>query len=301
VGVAGLIQVVRAADGQLDSVTRNSMTRSKRQTSLRSGTRRRAFTLMELLLVIGLMVVLTAMAMPALFSELQRSRLPESAERMRSLLTMVRAQAQWSGLRHRLRFPTEDDDEEDLVLGLRQPIIEREDDPIEEPEEWTIVREPWAIDETMQPGIRCVEVRLGKPTLEGIRDARERRNDISDLMEERFEEFEAERPPLIIEPDGTSEWATFVLTDAPEDMELDDLNPDDLDAEEDEIQLVEIILDGELGFVWLQRPFYEEELDLFEEENWPVLMRTDYLDSTPLSEDNVLELYESRMKPTGME
>ncbi|MGB0717578.1 MAG: hypothetical protein ACPGXK_16995, partial [Phycisphaerae bacterium] len=74
------------------------------------------------------------------------------------------------------------------------------------------------------------------------------------------------------------------LTNAPTDIPPEDL------AEDSDSESLEIIVDGRSGAAWLQRPLYEEELDLFEEENWPIVLRQDFLRPEVLTEDDVLEL-----------
>ena len=111
--------------------------------------------------------------------------------------------------------------------------------------------------------------------------------DIGDVLEEAFAEYDPERRPLIIEPDGTSDWATFVLTTAPRDIDLDELI---------DYPRIELILEGFTGSAWMQRPFYEAELDLFEENNWPGVLRQDFLNPRELTEEDVLELRESQIQ-----
>ena len=246
---------------------------------------RRGFTLIEIVLVVGMLAMLAAITMPDLYRRIQKERLPTSAENMRSLLTMVRSHAQFDGRRYRIRFPYEEgEDDEEALYDDRQPIIEREDDPFLAPGEFIVVRAAWAFGARFSGGVWCAEVRLGRPTVEMIE---ERRSRIEDAITEAFQDFEPERPPLIIETDGTSEWATFVLTDAPRDTDLEDISD-----ESQEFNRIEIVADGETGIAWLQRPFYEEELDMFEEENWPIVLRQDHLDPRVLTEDDVLEFFE---------
>lgn len=251
----------------------------------RGKSRRAAFTLLEVTLVVGLLVVIASLAIPNLLSEFERKLLPGSARQLRSLLTLVSANAAFDGKRYRIRFPEED--EEDQLGGRIQPLIEREDDPIDEPDEWYLVTAPWTLGKTMLRGIWCGEVRLGRPTAERLL---ERRSRIADALAEQFEEFTAERLPLIFEPDGTSGWATFVVVDGPYGVDVDNL---------EDYPRIELIWEGETGLGWLQRPFYEEELDLFEEKNWPVVLRQDFLNPRVLTEDDVLELRDAGM-PRGM-
>ena len=125
---------------------------------------RGAFTLLEILLVIGVLITLTGLIMPNFFLELEQRRLPSSAEQMRAMLTMTRANAMFDGMRYRIRFPR--DDELDGMGGDRQPIIEREEDRIRYPEEYSRVTAPWTFGETFARGVWCAQVRLGRPELD---------------------------------------------------------------------------------------------------------------------------------------
>ncbi len=247
---------------------------------------RRAYTLVEVLLVVALLGMIAAMAMPNLMRDLEARRLPESARQMRSMLTLVRGKAMMDGKRYRLRFPMED--EIDSEGERRQPLIEREDDPFLAPGVFNRVTLPWARGQTLLRNMRCMSVRLGKPTLEMIEEDQL----VGDDLEERFEmvgqDFDEGFPPLYIETDGTSEWASFVITNAPVDVELETI--------ESEYKRIEVILDGLTGLIWLQRPFYEEELDLFKENDWPPVLRRDFLRVEPLTKEQVLEIQETRVR-----
>lgn len=249
------------------------------------------FTLLEVVLVVGLLAVIGALVMPTLFAQMRQKHLLISCRQMCSLASLVRAHAQFDGQRYRIRFVDEDEAEDLEMTNDRQPVIEREGNPFldddERAGEWYKVKEAWAYGETLLGKVWCAEVRLGKPA---IADLQERRNDISEIseaLEETFRDIDPRRPPLVIEPDGTSEWATFVMTEAPRCLDMDEL--------EDEIR-IEIIMEGLTGLTWLQRPFYEEELDLFEEKNWPAVLRQDLLMTRVLTEDDVLELHEKRVQ-----
>ena len=239
----------------------------------------RGFTLLEVSLVIGIVFLIAMMVVPNLIDEFKREELPGSAKQLRSLLTLVSANAAFDGKRYRIRFPEED--EEDALGGDRQPLIEREDDPFEEPDVFNPVTDPWAVGNTFLGEVWCAEVRLGRPTIERLR---ERRSEIEEALDEEFEEFDPQRLPLFFEPDGTSEWATFVLVaDAPRGIDPEAL---------EDYERIEVIYEGETGLAWLQRPFYEEELDLFEEKNWPAVLRQDFLRPQVLTENDVLEIRE---------
>jgi type II secretory pathway pseudopilin PulG len=248
-------------------------------------TRQSALTLVEVLLVCGMLVLLAAIAMPALLQQVRARSLEMSARHLGSLVSLVRSQAQFDGRRYRIRFPTEEEREKGKASN--QPIIEREDDPMNAPQQFNPVRESWVIGDTLLGRVWCAEVRLGRPTIAQLQEQRKNQtSEIEKLQVEAFEDFDPDLPPLVIEPDGSCEWATFVVTEAPRDTDLRDLV--------DEIRL-EVIVDGFTGQSWVQRPFYDEELDLFEEKNWPVVLRQDLLTARVLTEDDVLEIQERRV------
>jgi len=247
-----------------------------------NGTFHRGFTLVEVVLVVGLILIITALAVPNFLREFQREQLPGSAGQLRSLLTLIRANAAFEGKRYRIRCPEES--EQDALGGNQQPIIEREDDPVREPEIFYPVTAPWAIGKTFVGDVWCSEVRLGRPTVEKLR---ERRSQIEEAIERSRAEFAPERPPLYIEPDASSDWATFVLVEGPRDLDVE---------QTEDFPRLEVIMEGATGLTWVQRPLYDEELDLFEEKNWPVVLRQDLVTEQMLTEDDVLELREVWVK-----
>lgn len=241
------------------------------------------YTLLEVLLVVGLLVVLAGLIMPNFIGEIESGRLRTSSEQMRSLLTMTRSYAMFDGKRYRIRFPRED--ELDSVGGDRQPIIEREDDPVDEPEIFNRVDDDWAHGDTLLREVWCAQVRLGKPTLEDESQTGEK---AEELAEELFEDEDPLYPPLLIDPDGTCEWVTFVLTNVDRETNVEDLREDD--------PVIHVIMEGITGLAWLQRPFYEEELDMLRENNWPPVLRTDFLRAQALTEEEVLEIKERHIR-----
>lgn len=245
-----------------------------------------AFTLLEIALVVALLVAISAIAIPNFVRQIEREELPGSARQLRSLLSLVRANASFEGKRYRVRFPKED--ERDALGGDQQPLIEREDDPIRDPEVFHEVTAPWAIGKTLLGEVWCVEMRLGRPTIDDLRARRDEITEISDELLRSPEDFEQEYPPLYIEPDGSSEWATFTLTNAPRDTEFDEL---------EDHPRIDLVVEGTTGLAWMQRPFYDEELDLFEEKGWPAVLRQDFLDPRELTENDVLELREITIRP----
>jgi prepilin-type N-terminal cleavage/methylation domain-containing protein len=246
------------------------------------------FTLLETVLVLGILALLAGIVIPELYRSFQRQRLPSSAHYMRALLLMTRANAMLDGLRYRIRFARED--ELDAQGGTRQPIVEVERDPLERPEEFEPVLASWARDITLAEGVRCVKVRLGKPTIELLlREVEEDEDRIEELEAVFEEEFDEDFPPLVFERDGTSQWASFVVTDAPQDLEFEDIEPE-------EHKCIEVILDGVTGLAWLQRTLYVEELEMMRENGWPPVLRKDFLSPIALTEDDVLEIRETRIR-----
>jgi len=246
---------------------------------LRQTWSRRGLTLLEIVLVLGILAALTAAVVPDLIRRVEQQRLPGSADQLRSLLITARSHAMFDGKRYRVRFPREDelDDEGDD----RQPLIEREDDPLLEPGVFNPIKEPWVYGRTLLRDVWCAQVRLGKPTVAKLLEGYQSNDDLEALGKE-FEDEDPDFPPLILEPDGTSKWVTFVLTDVPRDRDIEDL--------EEEDPVIEVIVDGETGLIWLQRRFLEEELDMLEEHHWPAVLRQDFLRPEPLTEDEVLEI-----------
>lgn len=248
--------------------------------------RRRAFTLLELILVVGLILLIGAMALPTFFEQRKAQEMPTSADQLRSLVSLIRANASFEGKRYRLRFPSPKEKTRN-DSDSRQPIIEREDDPIHDPELFVRVNAPWAIGETLLGDVRCAEIRLGRPTIEILKDKRERAaQDVERALKLKNEipEYDVDRPPVDFEPDGSTDWLTFLLTTAPKEVRIEELQIST------EHPRVEVIVEGSTGLAWLQRPFYDEELDLFADKGWPAVLRKDFTDPRVLTERDVLEL-----------
>lgn len=258
----------------------------------------RGFTLFEVLLVTGLFVILMGLVMPTMLRRFDDARMPSSCRSLRALIQLTRANAMIDGRRYRIRFPRED--EIDAEGQQRQPIVEVERDPLREPEMFTPVLASWARDAVLDESVRCAKVVLGRPTIEsmmGETDAEaelvesgtgDSRND-REATTMAGETFDPDFPPLYLEPDGMSEWATIVITDAPLEVDIDE-------AKEGEYQIVDVIFDGLTGLAWLQRRLYQEELEMMREHGWPPVMRKDFLDPTLLTEDDVLEIREQLVR-----
>jgi type II secretory pathway pseudopilin PulG len=240
-------------------------------------------TLLELLLVIGVLTILAGLMFPNMLGQIERERLPQSAEQMRALLQMTRANAMFDGRRYRIRF-TDPTHGEDAELA-RQPSIEREDDPLDNPEKFNPVNHPWARGVTLHETVWCAQVLPGKPYLDEGEIAYDAPpappNTVGKEKEDPL------RPAIYFEPNGMSPWATFVLTSAPLGTDPSDLK---------EQPCIDVIFDGETGLAWLQRPFYPEEIQMLVEHDWPPVLRNDFLRPQPLTEDEVLEIRETLVR-----
>ncbi len=232
----------------------------------------RGFSLIEVLIVVGLVLILAWFVVPVFTGELKRRRLVDSIDQLQNVVRLTRAHAMNDGKRYRIRWPDQDAYEAAEETGeTLQPIIEVEKNPIEEPGEFTECTEMWALGDTLYEGIQCVEVRMGRPkTVEELMREQEEEEfeHIADGVEEMFEEddgledlFEGSadetgmeeeedpnRPSIVFEPDGTVEWATILLSDGTEN-------------EEGELQTWEVIVDGRTGSVGWRRTMTEYEFE----------------------------------------
>lgn len=117
---------------------------------------RRAFTLIEILIALAMLVLLAGFSWPAIESQITGSQLPESATRFRDMLYMVRAKAIRETRRVRVRFEPQ----------AQQPIIEIERDPFLAPDVWEPVEDPWAeqaMESLLLSDVQVHDIRLGRP------------------------------------------------------------------------------------------------------------------------------------------
>lgn len=166
--------------------------------------RKRGFTLIELLLVIALLALLASMVWPDFVVSSDYERLDESARRMRSLISMCRAEAMFQSRVMRIGFRTDG--------SLR---IDAQIDPIYAPDFFTPVNEPWARQEVLLEGVWVNALHL---LPDGPAPLNIDNNDQLEVIEELVKE------PLPIEsfastqwirfsPDGSAESAKWILRD----------------------------------------------------------------------------------------
>lgn len=217
-----------------------------------------AFTILEILLVLALLVILTGLAWPVLENQITASEMPESAGKMRDLLFLARSEAALEHRPCRIRFEQ----------GQQQPHIEYEPDPILRPDEWEPVRASWAQDFVLLGDVQVNEIRPGRPIFlqpvsedeDMVQDSRGQSVDAAEAggvdntvsrssFDQSREGVDEKRPPIVFEPDGSTSWATLILSEQPLDKELSE-----------EQNQVWVILDGRTGLAYTRDKMTKDEL-----------------------------------------
>ncbi len=162
--------------------------------------------------------------------------------------------------RYRIRFEPE----------VQQPIIEREEDPIHAPGVFAKVTLPWANELILLGDVQVHEVKLGRPVwtlplsttedadqlvddaLEAQEELEEREENqavaIRDVLNSSDEEDE-NRPSIVFEPDGSTEWALYILARIDPEEELEEEEPQTW-----------VLLDGRTGLASCRDKVTEEQL-----------------------------------------
>ncbi len=246
-----------------------------------------AFTLVEVLVVLGLLVLLAGISWPVLESQITASELPESADRLCSALFMARSEAVLENRRYRIRFTEE----------AQQPLIERESDPIRFPGVFEPVTAAWAAEPILLSDVQVHHVVLGQPAwtkpLSRVDDAaalkqeqkeleeeddstkRERQRLLRGLTVDDAEGEEETRPAIVFESDGSAEWATLVLSRLTPEDKLEETTPQ-----------LWVVLDGRTGLARVRQMITEEQLsdpEFYVE--WEKLDLPDTVDISDLSFD----------------
>ena len=169
---------------------------------MRATNRRRAFTLLEVLLVIVLLGVLFAITLPSFTSTIDYEQLNESALRMKAMIGMCRAQAMNESRRYRVIF------EVDGTVRL-----ERQLDPIYAPHVFMPVREMWAQTPPLLERV-FVEAVLDLPDGPPPFDIQDELVEFEDIIEEPVLVSDLENALLVeFEPDGQCDSVQWVLRD----------------------------------------------------------------------------------------
>ncbi|MHC4444168.1 MAG: pilus assembly FimT family protein [Planctomycetota bacterium] len=244
---------------------------------------RRAYTLVEVLLVIALMGLIAVFVFPNLGVDIKRRSLVESADRLRSLIIMTHARAMQDGLKYRIQFPgTADPDDPqydpdiDIPQTTKQPIVERQKDPLDAPDQFEPFRADWKDQQILQEGTRCVAVLPGQPNFEVTMQSEIAGPSISRDDKSTF-------VSLIFHPDGTTEsWITFVLTDLPVDIDV---------RERHVGRILNVIVDGRTGQTWIQRALRVREVELMKEKRASPILHLDFTRPDLITEANILEIH----------
>lgn len=230
---------------------------------IRRGRNRCAFTLIELVVVLTLIVALSLLAMPAIENIMIGSNLPESAGRVRSLLAMARSGAVSEARRVRVRF----------LPNEQQPIVEIERDPVFQPGLYEQVTAAWTQEPILLGSVQVYSVALGRPEfLKPVSDDVDPRSDSSDAATDgatqadvanvdetgetlslrtavEEEEVDLNRPSIIFEPDGSTDWAMITVSQVMPGEEV----PDGADQRW-------VIVDGRTGMMTIRTALSAEEL-----------------------------------------
>jgi prepilin-type N-terminal cleavage/methylation domain-containing protein len=241
---------------------------------------RRAFTLVEVLLVILLIGAIVFFAYPDFQAEFGRRSLTESADRLRALIVMCHSEAMREGRYYRIEMPNTPDPNDpdarktvEVPLETEQPRVIRQQDLLN-PESWEDFDAYWKSDNVLQNGTRCIGVFPGRPNFD-IQGT-------SPIAGPQIDGTETTFVPVIFNPDGTCDWATFVLTDLPPDTEL---QPSHV------ARILNVIVDGRTGQVWIQRALRVEEVEVMQERGASPIFHMDFLSPQPITEENILEIH----------
>lgn len=238
------------------------------------------FTFLEVILAILLLALLLALAMPRVGGHLAATGLPESGERLRSLIHLTRAAAMRDGTRYRLSFPGAPDPDDpnaerfvEVSPEPQQPIVQREHDPVNKPGEFVDANLNYDVGHILVGGVRCIAVRLGMPSFDV--------NPNSPFAGPAVDAIEAPMDTVTFYPDGTCDWATFTLTNLGFEEDI---------GEQHIVRIMSVIVDGRTGQTWFQRPLRNREKELLDEYRATPIFHVDYLDPAELTEDNILQV-----------
>ncbi len=207
-------------------------------TAMHATTRSRvrpAFTLVEVLVVIALLALLAAMAVPMFQTDRPDRQMQLACDRLASLMAMCRAQAMLNGHPVQLAWQTSEDD----PSVLPTPLVVHEADPISAPGQFRPMAASWATEPVLPASVRIRLVQPGE-------------FDLSSLVRTQGR-FDLPADPALqavqFHPDGTADPAVFVLTARlPEGSEQEELQG-------------WVILDGVSGLAHTKVPPTADEFD----------------------------------------
>lgn len=245
----------------------------------------RGITLLEIILAMVLLGVLLALAMPSLTSSFEARGLPESCERLRSLIHLTRTAAMRDGVRYRLAFPGAPDPDDprakqlvEAVAETQQPFVEREEDPLNKPGAFVGADLYYDVGSILMPGVRCVAIRRVSETPDsGFFFI----NNKWPFAGPEINTKEAPMDVITFNPDGTCEGAVFTLTN---------MGFDEEPTESDIGRIVNVLLDGRTGQTWFQRPWRNREVELMQQYRAEPVLHVDFVKTDEITEDNILHI-----------
>jgi len=158
----------------------------------------RAFTLLELLLVIAVLVILAGVVWPNLGAQTSAGRLAFTAHQVANLIQFGRSESMCAGKPYRFRFDPEN----------MRAVIEEETDPLGHPGEFEPIPAHWASVDLAEGNIRCLAIHFD-PWESKLKEQEEQVLEGGEGKEATGESA----GPIHFYPDGTSDSATLLLGD----------------------------------------------------------------------------------------
>ncbi len=146
------------------------------------------------MLVMG---ILMSVIWPNIGARKSSGRLESTAQQLASLLTMARSGAMCTGSSYRCVFDTN---------GMRA-LIETEEDPVKQPGDFQPLKAHWASIDLGSDNIKCISVHFDKW------DSLLKEQEAKILDNDKSESENADSPPIVFYPDGTSDSAMILLGD----------------------------------------------------------------------------------------
>jgi prepilin-type N-terminal cleavage/methylation domain-containing protein len=159
----------------------------------------RAFTLLELLLVIVIMCVLSAIVWPNMTGRRASETIKNKANQLAALLMFARSGSMSTGYQYRCVFE----------LKGKKAVIEVESNPLEKPGEFEAVEGSWAKVDLGESGIACKLVQFNK----WDNELKEEEANLLESNTQTQNDDDETLAPILFYPDGTSDSARVLLGD----------------------------------------------------------------------------------------
>lgn len=249
--------------------------------------RHRGFTLLEVLITIAILGLIVAFTFSN-YGKVTASRsLQESSDRLRTLIMRAHAEAMRSGLKLRISFPgTPDpndpltkDEQIDVPAETFQPSVQiqadHDKDGLPDADSFDDCHDDWTAGPILQPGTRCVAVLPGQPNFDI--------NTASPIAGPSMAQgVRATFVPLTLNPEGTCDWVTFVLTDLPPDVQLEAYHAP---------RILNVIVDGRTGQTWIQRALRVDEVEVMHQHGASPILHVDFTSPDEITERNILQIH----------